>query len=69
MLSHKELLYLQDFLAMQQQAVKQIEYLSGMVQEEDTKQFLQELAKVNEDSFATLGSYINSGQKLHMQGV
>lgn len=69
MLSNKELIYLIDYLEMQEQSVKTINELSGLIQDNATKQFLQSIAKKNEESFATLGSYINSGQKLHMQGI
>lgn len=69
MLSNKELIYLVDYLEMQEQCVRTINELSGLIQDDATKQFLQSLAKKNEDNFAALGSYINSGQKLHMKGI
>lgn len=69
MLSHKELIYLTDYLEMQEQSVKSINELSCLVKDEAIKQFLQSLAKKNEDSFASLGAYINCGQKLHMKGI
>lgn len=69
MLSNKELIYLVDYLEMQEQSVRTINELSGLIQDDATKQFLQTLAKKNEDSFAALGAYINSGQKLHMKGI
>lgn len=69
MLSHKELIYLVDYLEMQEQSVKNINELSCLVDDDATKQFLQSLAKKDEDNFATLGAYINCGQKLHMKGM
>ena len=69
MLSHKELIYLEDFLLMQELSVKTINELSGLVEDDALRQFLLILAKKNEDSFATMGAYINSGQKLHMKGI
>lgn len=63
-LSSKELLHLEDFLGMEQSCVKTLNHFSGICQDSQTKQLLQQMAQKNQQHFQTISKHLNAGQTL-----
>ena len=64
MLSSKELMHLEDFLTMEQTCVKSLNNFSGLVQDAQVKQALQQMAQKNQQHFQTVSKHLNAGQNL-----
>jgi hypothetical protein len=63
-LSAKELMHLEDFLTIEQSCIKTLNHLSSSVQDNQSKQLLQQLAQKNQQHFQTISKHLNAGQTL-----
>ncbi len=64
MLTSKELMHLEDFLALEQSCGKNFNNLSNLAQDSQSKQVLQQLAQKNQQHFQTISKHLNAGQNL-----
>lgn len=64
MLSSKELMHLEDFLSMEQTSAKTFSHFSGMCQDSQTKQMLQQMSQKCQQNFQTAVRHLNAGQNL-----
>jgi hypothetical protein len=64
MLSAKELMHMEDFLTQEQGCVKTFNYLANTVQDNQTKQLLQQLSQKSSQHFQTISKHLNAGQNL-----
>lgn len=64
MLSSKEVMHLEDFLGMEQSAVKCLNHFASTIQCSQTKQLFQQMAQKNQQHFQTLSKHLNMGQTL-----
>ncbi len=64
MLSSKELMHLEDFLGMEQNCAKTMNFFASNVQDAQTKQLFQQLAQKSQQHFQTISKHLNAGQNL-----
>ena len=64
MLTSKELMHLEDFLGMEQNCAKTMNYFASSVQDAQSKQLFQQLAQKSQQHFQTLSKHLNAGQNL-----
>ena len=64
MLSSKELMQLEDFLNMEQNCAKTMNYFAGSVQDAQTKQLFQQIAQKSQQHLQTMSKHLNAGQNL-----
>lgn len=64
MLSSKELMQLEDFLGMEQNAVKCLNHFSSNIQCSQSKQLFQQMAEQRQQHFQNLSKHLNMGQTL-----
>lgn len=64
MLSQKELLQVEDFLGMEQSAIKSFGHLANTVQDNQVKQLLQQIVQKNQQHFQTINKHLQAGQSL-----
>jgi rubrerythrin len=64
MLSSKEVMQLEDILGFEQNAVNTLNFLAKNIQDNQSKQLLQQLAQKNQQHFQNLCKHLNAGQNL-----
>ena len=64
MLSSKELMQLEDFLSMEQNCTKTMNYFASSVQDAQSKQLFQQVAQKSQQHLQTMSKHLNAGQIL-----
>ncbi|TWH45953.1 ferritin-like domain-containing protein [Sporomusa sp. KB1] len=64
MLSSKELMHLEDFLSMEQNCTKTMNYFASSVQDTQTKQLFQQASQKSQQHLQTMSKHLNAGQNL-----
>lgn len=64
MLSSKELMQLEDYLGMEENCAKTMNFFAGNVQDSQAKQLFQQLAQKSQQHFQTMSKHLNAGQNL-----
>nr|WP_092070411.1 hypothetical protein [Dendrosporobacter quercicolus]NSL48237.1 hypothetical protein [Dendrosporobacter quercicolus DSM 1736]SDM10148.1 hypothetical protein SAMN04488502_102167 [Dendrosporobacter quercicolus] len=65
MISTKELLDLESYLRFQRTHIQTLEYLHHTVRDTESKQYLLDLVKKNQNQFSTISKHINAGQPMY----
>lgn len=64
MLSSKELMHLEDFLGLEQNCAKTMNFFAGSVQDAQAKQLFQQLGQKSQQHLQTMSKHLNAGQNL-----
>jgi len=63
-LSSKELMHLEDFLGMEQNCTKTMNYFASSVQDTQAKQLFQQASQKSQQHLQTMSKHLNAGQNL-----
>lgn len=65
MISTRELLNLESYLRFQRAHIQTLEYLHHAIKDTESKQYLLDLVKKNQNQFSTISKHINAGQPMY----
>lgn len=64
MLTSKELMHIEDFLGMEQNCGKTMNFFASSVQDAQSKQLFQQLAQNSQQHVQTISKHLSAGQNL-----
>lgn len=65
MLSSRELMHLESYLRFQKSHIQTLEYLHHNISDTESKQYLLDLVKKNQNQFSKISKHINAGQPMY----